>query len=123
VRGVTPNFHSQTDIVPIAVNVPVACGNTVVMPGDIITADDDGAVVVPIGLAARLVEDGSQHAEWEEFARMRLSQGGDLRRYYPLSDEARPEFEQWRAARSTGPASGSVTNGLVGPGRTAPGCR
>jgi regulator of RNase E activity RraA len=98
-RGTTPNFHSQTDIVPTAVNVPVACGNTVVVPGDIIIADDDGAVVVPIALAKALLEEASQHAEWEEFSRMRLSQGGDLRRYYPLSEEARPEYEEWRAAR------------------------
>jgi hypothetical protein len=24
-----------------------------------------------------------------------LSQGGDLRRYYPLSEAARPEYEAW----------------------------
>lgn len=96
-RGVTPNFHSQTDIFPTAVNVPVACGNTTVVPGDIIVADDDGAVVVPIGLAPRLLETAGEHAEWEEFSRIRLSEGGDLRRYYPLSDAARPEYEEWRA--------------------------
>jgi regulator of RNase E activity RraA len=95
-RGVTPNFHSQTDIFPTAVNVPVACGNTTVVPGDIIVADDDGAVVVPIALAPRLVETAGAHAEWEEFSRIRLSEGGDLRRYYPLSEAARPEYEEWR---------------------------
>jgi regulator of RNase E activity RraA len=95
-RGVTPNFHSQTDIFPTAVNVPVACGNTTVVPGDIIVADDDGAVVVPIALAPRLVETAGAHAEWEEFSRIRLSEGGDLRRYYPLSEAARPEYDEWR---------------------------
>jgi regulator of RNase E activity RraA len=99
IRGATPNFHSQTDIVPTAVNVPVACGNTVVMPGDIVVADDDGAVVVPIALAPRLLAEARRHAEWEDFSRIRLAQGGDLRRYYPISDEARPEFEAWRAGQ------------------------
>jgi regulator of RNase E activity RraA len=97
---VTPNFHSQTDIFPTAVNVPVACGNTVVVPGDIIVADDDGAVVVPVKLAEQLLERASEHAEWEDFSRMRLAQGGDLRRYYPLTDAARPEYEQWRAEQA-----------------------
>jgi len=99
IRGATPNFHAQTDIVPAAVNVPVACGGTIVVPGDIVVADDDGAVVVPIKLAPALVAVAQEHAEWEEFSRIRLAEGGDLRRYYPLSDEARPEYEQWRAER------------------------
>ncbi len=98
-RGVTPNFHTQTDIFPFAVNVPVACGNTLVMPGDIIVADDDGVVVVPMKLAPQLLEKASAHAEWEEFSRLRLSQGGDLRKYYPLSEEARAEYEAWRKAQ------------------------
>ena len=95
-RGVTPNFHTQTNIFPFAVNVPIACGGTVVMPGDIIVADDDGATVVPIKLAPELAEKAGEHAEWEDFSRMRLEQGGDLRKYYPLSDEARTEYEEWR---------------------------
>ena len=96
-KGVTPNYHTQTNIYPFAVNTPVACGDTLVMPGDIIVADDDGVVVVPIALAPELLEHASEHAEWEEFSRMRLAQGGELRKYYPLSDEARIEYEAWKA--------------------------
>lgn len=95
-RGATPNYHAQTSIVPWAVNVPIACGDTFVMPGDIIVADDDGAVVVPIALAAKLVEEAGEHAEWEEFSRLRLSQGADLEKYYPLSDEVQDEYIAWR---------------------------
>ncbi len=98
-RGTTPNFHTQTNIFPFAVNVPVACGGVLVMPGDIIIADDDGAVVVPIALATELAKKGGEHADWEEFSRMRLAQGGDLRKYYPLTDEARAEYEEWRRTR------------------------
>jgi regulator of RNase E activity RraA len=96
VKGVTPNYHAQTNIIPFAVNVPVACCNTLVMPADIIVADDDGVVVVPTALAAELVERASKHVEWEEFSRLRLSEGGDLRKYYPLSEAAMPEYEAWR---------------------------
>ena len=94
-RGVTPNFHTQTDIIPFGVNVPIACGGCLVMPGDIIVADDDGAVVVPVGLAPKLIEEAHTRHEWEDFTRERLAEGGDLRRYYPLSDAARPEYEAW----------------------------
>ena len=48
---------------PGEVNSPIACGNTVVMPGDIVVGDVDGVVVVPreeagevLGLVAALVE-------------------------------------------------------------------
>ena len=66
------------------------------MPGDIIVADDDGAVVIPAELLPELVARASEHAEWEDFSRMRLSQGGDLRKYYPLREDARAEYEAWK---------------------------
>ena len=65
----TPNFHTQTDLMPFAVNVPIACGGVLVMPGDIIVADDDGAVVVPVKLAPELIEQASIHHEWEAFSK------------------------------------------------------
>ena len=69
------------------------------MPGDIIVADDDGAVVVPTKLAPELCEKATAHSEWEDFSRMKLEEGGHLRKYYPLNDEARAEYEEWREAQ------------------------
>ena len=100
--GVTPNFHTQTNIVPFAVNVPIACGGVLVMPGDIIVADDDGVVVVPIKLAPELLKRASEHSEWEEFARLKLAEGGDLRKYYPLRPDAQGEYENWRKTHKSG---------------------
>jgi regulator of RNase E activity RraA len=100
ISGMTPNFHTQTDLMPFAVNGPIACGGVLVMPGDIIVADDDGAVVVPVKLAPELIEQASKHHEWEAFSKARLMEGGDLRRYYPLSDAARPEYEEWLKAQA-----------------------
>jgi 4-hydroxy-4-methyl-2-oxoglutarate aldolase len=36
---------------PGEINVPIACGDTVVMPGDIVVGDDDGVTVVPRDVA------------------------------------------------------------------------
>jgi hypothetical protein len=47
-------------------------------------------------LASKLQKKASEHHEWEDFARLRLSQGGDLRKYYPLNDKARAEYEEWK---------------------------
>jgi regulator of RNase E activity RraA len=41
---------------PGEINVPIACGNTVVMPGDIVVGDDDGVVVVPQAEAQQILE-------------------------------------------------------------------
>jgi regulator of RNase E activity RraA len=95
-QGVTPYGHTQTVQFPYAYNVPIDCSGTLVVPGDIIIADDDGAVVVPISLAEQLAEKGGEHAEWEVFTRIKLSEGGDLRKYYPLSEEGRAEYEAWK---------------------------
>ncbi len=99
-RGVTPNFHTQTDIFPHAVNVPIACAGVFVMPGDIIVADDDGAVVVPIGLAEKIGDVSAEKAEWEVFSRMKLEEGGLLSKYYPLNEEAQKEYEAWLREQS-----------------------
>ena len=92
-----PNATTSFEIHhPVDINVPIGCAGVLVMPGDIIIADDDGVVVCPKHLAPELVKKAQSHNEWEEFSRMRLSQGGELRKYYPLSEEARGEYEEWR---------------------------
>lgn len=99
-KGVTPNFHTQTDIFPHAVNVPIACAGVFVMPGDVIAADDDGAVVVPLAMAAAVAQKASAKAEWEVFSRLKLAEGGPLDKYYPLSEEANREYQAWLQNKS-----------------------
>ena len=102
-RGVTPNFHTQTDIFPHAVNIPIACAGVFVAPGDVIVADDDGAVVVPVALAGEVAKTAAAKAEWEVFSRMKLEEGGTLEKYYPLNAEAQKEYEAWLRARTSPP--------------------
>jgi regulator of RNase E activity RraA len=100
-RGWTPNYHVQTTIFPMAVNVPVACGGVTVMPGDIVVADDDGVVIVPVSMAKAVIDEATKHAEWEVFSRMKLMEGASLQRYYPLHPDANDEYLAWRAANPT----------------------
>jgi regulator of RNase E activity RraA len=41
---------------PGEINVPIACGNTVVMPGDIVVGDSQGVVVIPQQDAAEVLQ-------------------------------------------------------------------
>ncbi len=102
-RGVTPNFHTQTEIFPHAVNVPIACADVFVTPGDVIVADDDGAALVPAALATKIADIATEKSQWEIFSRLKLEEGGKLDKYYPLNDEARLEYEAWLRERSTPP--------------------
>lgn len=72
------------------------------MPGDIIVADDDGAVCVPAALATEVIERSNQHHEWEDFSCRKLKQDAPLQRYYPLHDEACAEYEEWRRLNPIG---------------------
>jgi len=44
-RSVSPGGCDKDG--PGEINVPIACGNTVVMPGDIVVGDNDGVTIVP----------------------------------------------------------------------------
>src|SRR5919109_4826270 len=95
-RGFTPNYASQSTLFPWAYNVPIACSRVLVLPGDIMIADDDGAVLVPIKMAPIVLEHTLAHEDWEVFSRMKLSAGGSLMTYYPLSEEGQREYEEWK---------------------------
>jgi regulator of RNase E activity RraA len=98
--GVTPNYASQGDFLPWAYNVPVALSRVLVIPGDIMIADDDGVVVVPAGMAEQVLKHTLDHENWEEFSRLRLAEGGALRKYYPLNADGQAEYEAWRKNRT-----------------------
>ncbi len=97
VRGFTPNYASQSTLFPWAYNVPIACSRVLVLPGDIMIADDDGAVVIPCNVAPEIARVTREHEDWESFSRMKITDGGALFKYYPLNDEGRQEYEAWRA--------------------------
>lgn len=58
---------------PGSVNVPVVLGDVVVHPGDVVCADDDGVVVVPLGHATWALEQSQQRIAKEAATRERLA--------------------------------------------------
>lgn len=57
------------------VNIPVSCGNAVVMPGDIVVADNDGVVVVQKEYAKETIAACQKRVENEETARKAFAAG------------------------------------------------
>jgi 4-hydroxy-4-methyl-2-oxoglutarate aldolase len=58
-----------------SVNIPVVCAGVIVNPGDVIVADSDGVVVVPLRHADEVARLGQQRIEKEEDARKRFRNG------------------------------------------------
>lgn len=94
--GFTPNYASQGTLFPWACNVPVSLSGVLVIPGDIVIADDDGAVLIPAAMGEMVLQQTREHEDWEEFSRVKLSEGGSIRRYYPLDAAGQAEYEAWR---------------------------
>jgi 4-hydroxy-4-methyl-2-oxoglutarate aldolase len=73
-----------------SVNVPIVIGNTVISPGDVVVADDDGVVVVPRLRAAEVLESGRQREAREERSRAAFASGElSIDRY-----DLRPQLER-----------------------------
>ena len=85
-------------------NVPIGCAETLVIPGDVLVGDDDGIVVIPQTIFGEVVEAVVYHEEREEYLRLLLADGAELRGTYPVSPETDQRFREWRAQRSNGSA-------------------
>ena len=66
--------------------VPIACGGTAVTPGDIVVADEDGAVVVPHAIAADVAREAAEKELFEEWALCEVQAGASILGTYPPNE-------------------------------------
>jgi regulator of RNase E activity RraA len=80
-------------------NEPIACGGCAILPGDIIVADDDGAVVIPHALVDFVAAEGEEHERYETWVVSEVERGVPLPGLYPPNDEARARYADWKTKR------------------------
>jgi regulator of RNase E activity RraA/2-keto-4-pentenoate hydratase/2-oxohepta-3-ene-1,7-dioic acid hydratase in catechol pathway len=88
--------------VPWAIDVAVACGNSLVQPGDLLVGDSDGVVVVPDAIAAELAADAVEQERQERFITERVADGAAVDGLYPMEPRWREAYDEW-VARAEGP--------------------
>ena len=85
-------LHEALDI-----NVPIACGDAAVFPGDVLVGDRDGVMVIPAHLADEIAEECTGMETFEDFVLEQVEGGAPIIGLYPCTkDENQQKFEAWR---------------------------
>ena len=81
----------------IDINVPIACGDAPVFPGDVIVGDGDGVIVLPAHLADELAAEAFEMTIFEDFATEEVRGGRSIMGLYPNTDpQTTVDFQAWR---------------------------
>jgi regulator of RNase E activity RraA len=81
----------------IDMNVPIACSDVAVFPGDVIVGDAEGVVVLPAHLAEELSLEATEMTAFEDFVSERVMAGQSILGLYPPTDESNlAAFQAWR---------------------------
>ena len=84
--------HSGRDLVPADYDTPIDMGGVQVLPGDIILADDEGALAMPLDLAEWIAAHGPEKELLEGWIREKVAAGGSIHDYYPPLPEKFAEY-------------------------------
>jgi regulator of RNase E activity RraA len=87
-----PIVHHAVDV-----DVPIACGDVAVYPGDVIVGDAEAVVVIPAHVAGEVADEAAEMDAYDDFAATKLREGRALQGLYPSTPESRAEFAAWRA--------------------------
>ncbi len=84
------SFHHVADL-----QVPIACADVAVYPGDVIHGDADNITVVPAHLAAELATLCEVQDDLEAYLALRVQAGEALWGLYPPSADTRLQHQAW----------------------------
>ncbi|HEY5278534.1 MAG TPA: ribonuclease activity regulator RraA [Pseudolabrys sp.] len=89
-------IHQALDI-----NVPIACGDAPVWPGDVIVGDAEGVVVIPAHLADEIATEAVEMTAFEDFVTEEVQNGRSILGLYPPTDDkAKQDFATWRKQKN-----------------------
>jgi regulator of RNase E activity RraA len=81
-------------VVAVDYDVPCNMAGVYLIPGDIILADDEGVLAMPLDLAEHVAAHGPAKERQEVWIRGKVEAGGSVHDYYPPNDEKAGEYER-----------------------------
>ena len=85
----------------IDINVPIACGDVAVFPGDIIVGDDDGVMVIPKEIAKVVAIECADMTLFEDFVLEEVNKGKTIIGLYPPTDpQSITDYKAWKASKN-----------------------
>ena len=89
-------LHQAVDL-----DVPIACGDAPVWPGDIIVGDKESVIVLPAELANEIADEAVEMTAFEDFVTEKVKSGQSIIGLYPATHEkTRQDFVAWRKRNS-----------------------
>ena len=85
----------------VAWQQPIACGGVAVFPGDVVVADDDGAVLIPAALLDEILALAPEQERLESWIMRQVEQGAALPGLYPPNAENKARYEAEMAVSRT----------------------
>ena len=105
-EGALPAYHAHpaapTNLIKhhaVDLNVPIACGEVAVYPGDILVGDGEGVAVIPAHIADEVADEAFEQTIFEVFVQEKVGEGRSIFGIYPPAPEAREEFKRWRTEK------------------------
>jgi regulator of RNase E activity RraA len=83
----------------IDMNLPIACGDVAVFPGDVVVGDGEGVVIIPAHIADEIAAEAVEMTAFEDFVTEEVLKGRSILGLYPATEEqTRTDFAAWRKA-------------------------
>ncbi len=76
---------------------PIGCGGVAIFPGDMIVADQDGAVVIPAAMVADVTTQAVEQERLEGWIMSEIDRGVPLPGLYPANAETKARYDAWKS--------------------------
>jgi regulator of RNase E activity RraA len=76
---------------------PIGCGGVAIFPGDMIVADQDGAVVIPAAMVAEVAAQAVEQERLEGWIMTEIDRGVPLPGLYPANAETKARYDAWKS--------------------------